>query len=217
MKQCPRCNNLFDDIYDYCLNDGTPLTASYNRDVLMSETPTVVAPRQAVKPVRSSWVLKLMLLLMSGLLIAAVAVIGFLLFSRTKDNQDNRAANLQPSPVANRTATPTPTPSPTATATKTPTPTPKTDYPATTRLQFAKGAVTTGFSGEINPGDTRSFVLACAAGQQLAASVDSGGGCVTFRSGDETYDAITSKGDNIVTVKNKCSNKASFTIEISVL
>lgn len=148
------------------------------------------------------------------MLVAAVGVIGFLLVTRNA-NEANKNANTQ----QNVTVAKTPTPKPTETATKTatPTPTPKEDYPATTRLKFEKGAVQTRFDGEINGNDSRSFVLACAAGQELSAVVRSDGDCVEFKSGGKDYDAITSKGDNIVTLKNTCSQKTTFRIEISVL
>jgi hypothetical protein len=84
-------------------------------------------------------------------------------------------------------------------------------------LKFEKGAVQTRFDGEINGNDARSFVLACAAGQELSAVVASDGDCVEFKSGGQDYDVITSKGDNILTVKNTCSQKTTFRIEISVL
>lgn len=214
MKRCPQCNNLFDDINDYCLNDGTPLTVSIQSFPSQQEMPTVVAPRQHESRARGSGRLKwiIPILLLSAMLIAAVGVIGFLLVTRNV-NDANKTANT-PQNVA---VAKTPTPRPTETATKTPTPTPKEDYPATTRLKFGKGDVQTRFDGEINGDDTRSFVLACAAGQELSAVVASDGNCVEFKQGGEDYDAITSKGDNFVTIKNTCSKKTTFRIEIAVL
>lgn len=217
MKRCPHCNNLFEDINDYCLNDGTPLIRSVQVDYSsQQEMPTVVAHRQSEPPARSSGRLKwiLPILLLSAMLVAAVGVIGFLLITRNS-SEANKNTNAQ----QNVAVAKTPTPKPTETATKTPTPTPKdeADYPATARLRFEKGKVQTRFDGEINGNDSRSFVLACAAGQELSAVVASDGNCVEFKSGGDNYDAITSKGDNLVTLKNKCSNKTSFRIEISVL
>lgn len=217
MKRCPQCNNLFDDINDYCLNDGTPLlTASIQAFPSQQEMPTVVAPRQHESHARGSGRLKwiLPILLLSAMLVAAVGVIGFLLVTRNA-NEANKNANTQQNVAFAKT--PTPKPTETATKTATPTPTPKEDYPATTRLKFEKGAVQTRFDGEINGNDSRSFVLACAAGQELSAVVRSDGDCVEFKSGGKDYDAITSKGDNIVTLKNTCSQKTTFRIEISVL
>jgi cytoskeletal protein RodZ len=213
MKRCPHCNNLFDDINDFCLNDGTPLTAAIQIDYASQETPTVAAQRQQ-QPIgsgRIKWILPILLL--SALLIAAVGVIGFLLVTRN-NTEANKANSQQNVAVVNKS---TPTPKPTETATKTPTPTPKEDYPATTRLKFNKGAVTTKYDGDINANDSRSFVLACAAGQELSAVVASDDDCVEFKQGGDSYDTVTSKGDNIVTIKNTCSNKTTFRIEISVL
>jgi cytoskeletal protein RodZ len=176
--------------------------------------PTVVAPRQQQSPAPSSGRLKwiLAILLLSAMLVAAVGVIGFLLVSRNA-NEANKTTNTQ----QNVAVAKTPTPKPTETATKTPTPTPKEDYPATTRLKFNTGAVTTKFDGDINANDSRSFVLACAAGQELSAVVASDGNCVEFKSGGDSYDTTTSKGDNFVTIKNTCSKKTTFRIEVSVL
>ena len=214
MKKCPQCNQIFDDINDYCLNDGTPLTVAIQVDYISQDMPTVVTGRQEPvvrSPGRAKWILPILLL--SAMLVAAIGVIGFLLFTRNNSNEANKNANTQ----QNVAVAKAPTPKPTETATKTPTPTREEDYPATTRLKFEKGAVQTRFDGEINGNDSRSFVLACAAGQELSAVVASDGDCVEFKSGGPDYDAITSKGDNLVTIKNKCSNKTSFRIEISVL
>lgn len=218
MKRCPQCNNLFDDVNDYCLNDGTPLTASIPSYPSQQEMPTVVVPRQQELPARGSgrwkWIVPMMLL--SAMLVAAVGVITFLLVSRDY-GEANKTSNTQQNVAVAKT--PTPTPKPTETATKTPTATPKdeAEYPATTRLKFKKGEVTMHTSGEINGSDSRSFVLACSAGQELSAVVASDDNCVEFKQGGKDYDAITSKGDNFVTIKNTCSKKTTFRIEIAVL
>ncbi|MFN0139205.1 MAG: hypothetical protein ACKVQW_03830 [Pyrinomonadaceae bacterium] len=216
MKRCPQCNNLFDDINDYCLNDGTPLTRSIQVAYSSQEMPTVVGGGQPQVPARSSGRLKwiLPILLLSAMLVAAVGVIGFLLLTR-----DNNEANKPARTQQNVAAAKTPTPKPTETATKTPTSTPKdeAEYPATMRLKFNTGDVNTKYDGEINANDSRSFVLACATGQELSAVVASDDNCVEFKQGGEDYDAITSKGDNFVTIKNTCSKKTTFRIEIAVL
>lgn len=90
-------------------------------------------------------------------------------------------------------------------------------YPSTTRLKFGRGAYTTSFSGDINPGDDRSMVLACRAGQSLSASVSGGGGCVSIRGGGSTYRTTTSGGDNYVTVTSRCSQTARFSISITII
>lgn len=89
-------------------------------------------------------------------------------------------------------------------------------YPATTRLKFARGAFTTSFSGDVNPGDTRTLVLSCRSGQSLSATITSGAKCVSMR-GESTIRMITSGGDNYITVTNDCSTVARFNISITVI
>lgn len=89
-------------------------------------------------------------------------------------------------------------------------------YPATTRLKFARGAFTTSFSGDVNPGDTRTLVLSCRSGQSLSATITSGAKCVSMR-GESTIRMMTSGGDNYITVTNDCSTVARFNISITVI
>lgn len=122
-----------------------------------------------------------------------------------------------PTPAVTPTRAPsTPTPTPASTPVSTPTPRVLAHYPGTTRLKFSRGAFTTSFSGEINPGDSRSLVLACRYGQTLSASL-SGGGCVTFRGGGTSTRFGTSGGDNFLTVTNTCSQVAHFSVSITVI
>ncbi len=136
-------------------------------------------------------------------------------------NNANSLATISPTPKSSPSATETPsTPKPTPTSTPDATPTPKPErasYPSTTRLKFARGAFTTSFSGEINPGDNRSMVLACSAGQSLSASISGGGSCVSIRGGGTSMRTTTSRGDNYVTVTNTCSNVVRFSISITVI
>lgn len=117
----------------------------------------------------------------------------------------------------------TPFATPNATATVPPPPTPNStpppqlaSYPKTSRMKFASGGTSASLSGEVNPGDSRSAVLACRAGQSLRASVSSAGGCVTIRGGGSSYSTYTSSGDNYVTVSNSCSTVARFSLTVSV-
>lgn len=110
----------------------------------------------------------------------------------------------------------TPTPAPFKTPDPTPTPLVLARYPATTRLKFTRGAFTTSFSGDVNPGESRSLVLACRYGQTLSANL-SGGGCVTFRGGGTSTRFGTSGGDNFLTVSNNCQQVARFSISITVI
>lgn len=124
-------------------------------------------------------------------------------------------------PNANTPTRPSPSPSP-----EEPKPSPRPTieeprelarYPSTTRLKFARGAYTTSFSGDLNPGDNRSMVLACRAGQSLSASVSGGGGCVSIRGGGSTYRTVTSGGDNYVTVTSRCSQTVRFSVSITII
>ena len=136
-------------------------------------------------------------------------------------NVTNRLATLSPTPTSSPTATQTPsTPKPTPTSTPETTPTPppeRASYPATSRLKFARGAYTTSFSGQINPGDNRSLVLACRAGQSLSASISGGGSCVSIRGGGSSMRTTTNSGDNYISVTNTCSTVVKFSITITVI
>jgi len=107
MKQCPRCNRLFDDTQSFCLEDGTSLVA---KAPAQSE-PTVIIP--ASRRSRLPFIL-------IGLLIVVVFLIGgsiFLMSTLGGDSPKNRqvAVNIQsptPSPTATKIETPTPAASP---------------------------------------------------------------------------------------------------------
>jgi hypothetical protein len=121
----------------------------------------------------------------------------------------------KPSPIHTVQTTPGTTPRTSPESTTAPPPAPG-RYPETTRLKFAHGAVTTSFSGEVNPGDSRSLVLACRSGQSLSASINSGTNCVTVRGGSSMR-MTTSGGDNYITVTNTCTTIARFSISITVI
>ncbi len=123
----------------------------------------------------------------------------------------------QMSPLATPTiAASTPYPTPMSSPAATPPPT-LSSYPSTTRLKFARGAYTTSYGGDVNPGDARSMVLACRSGQSLSASVSSSGGCVTFRGGGTSFRTTTSGGDNYITVTNNCSKVVRFSVAITII
>lgn len=123
----------------------------------------------------------------------------------------------QMSPVVTPTlAASTPYPTPMSSPAATPPP-PRSSYAGTTRLKFARGAYSTSFGGDINPGDARSLVLACRSGQALSATVSSSGGCVTFRGGGASFRTTTSGGDNYLTVTNSCSQVVRFSVSITVI
>lgn len=135
-------------------------------------------------------------------------------------NTANANSNF-PSPVPT-VSTPRTSPNPTQqpTPNRRPSPTPEepvrgATYKSTTRLTMGRGAFSTSFSGEINPGDQRSFVLACRAGQSLSATV-TGGSCVSFSSGGASFTRTTAGGDNYVTITSKCSTVSSFSLRVSI-
>lgn len=166
-----------------------------------------------------------------GMLIffGAVGIVGFFIWrssiepsANALQNREVVANTFDASPTPAKTATPkksplVPTPQPTLA--KTPTATPETpkraSYPASVRLKMARGAFSVPFSGEINPGDERSFILACRAGQSLSATVN-GGSCVTFSQGGSSISRTTVGGDDYVSVTNSCQTPTRFTGRISI-
>lgn len=96
MKQCPTCNQTYDDSLSFCLMDGTPLTTE-------SEVKTVVMQKPAARK-KGRFLLWLGLF---GLIILAGSgvVIGLLFYnySRQSDNAQGRRqprVNLQTSPAS---------------------------------------------------------------------------------------------------------------------
>lgn len=112
---------------------------------------------------------------------------------------------------------PTPVPKPPVVMPPDVPPTKLSSYPSTTRLRFARGAVSTSFSGDVNPGDGRSLVLACRPGQSLSARVSSPGGCVQIRGGGASLRTTTVGGDNYIGVTNNCSSVVRFSISITII
>lgn len=127
-------------------------------------------------------------------------------------NSTTPNANLPPRPSPSPDASPRPSPKPSVDE-----PPELKSYPSTTRLRFARGAYTTSFSGDLNPGDDRSMVLACRAGQSLSATVSGGSSCVSIRGGGSSMRTTTSGGDNYITVTNRCSQTVRFSISITII
>ena len=181
-------------------------------------------------PMKSSKTGLVLALMAVGLLlvIGIAGIIGYIFYLNSGGTvAGNTPANLNTN--ANIPTIPTPTPSVKPTSTMTPAPTPKAtptaistppperaSYPSTSRLKFARGAFTTSFSGDINPGDRRSMVLACRSGQSLRATVNSPGGCVRV-GGSTSYSTITNSGDNYVPVISSCSSVVRFTITVTII
>jgi hypothetical protein len=240
MKRCPTCNQQYNDDLDYCLNDGTPLVQAGMVISFEPETATVVAQRSVPPPpaaAKSSIPFYVWLLPILGVVLGAMAMGGLFLLSRmgkndgantavlTNTSKSPSAANNAASPTASpsTTASPSPTASPKASPqpSSTPAPTPSApalkSYPATTRLRFARGAVSSGFSGDLNPNGSRSLVLACMPGQRLSASVSSAGNCVSFSGGGTSYSTYTSGGDNFLRLSNRCSTVTNFRVSITII
>ena len=127
-------------------------------------------------------------------------------------NSATPSSTVSPIKTAQIIPASTPRPSPAATLTSPAT----SSYPPTTRLKFGRGGYSTSFSGDINPGDSRSLVLACRSGQILTANL-SGSSCISIRGSGTSFRTTTSSGDNYVTVVSTCSTTARFTITISVI
>jgi len=238
MKTCPSCGSRYtDDTLSFCLSDGSRLadeTSAGEVTVVLGETETVARPRassgtpahpsQSVGPPASrTWIAVLLTAAGMLALFVIIAVVGFFVW-RNLDTQvatpisENRnggstATTPYSSPTQRPTATPSkPTPEPTIART----PEPRANYRSTTRLTMGKGSYSAPFSGEINPGDTRIFVLACRSGQSLSATV-SGGPCVTFSGGGTSLSRTTTAGDNSVSVINTCTQITRFSVRISVI
>jgi len=138
----------------------------------------------------------------------------------TARNENTDAVNSPPTSTAPAARTPITapnTPSPISTPAPVNAPPRLSSYPSTTRLKFARGAYTTSFSGELNPNDSRSLVLACLAGQTLSATVSGGGSCVTIGGDGASMRATTTAGDNFIRVVNSCANIVHFSISISII
>lgn len=224
MKRCPACGQQFSEDYSFCLNDGTPLGPADNSQSFTDESPTVVN-EPLIQPPKRGVPFYIWLFPLAGLLVSALVVGGYLIVSRFA-GADNRAVavnssggsnkNASPAPTVNTRSTPETTPSPTAISplpTRSPT---FKSYPETTRLKFARGAVSTTFVGDLDPNSSRSLVLACRSGQTLSASVSSDDNCVTF-SGSTSFRATTNAGDNFLTLTNNCTTVQRFSIDITVL
>jgi hypothetical protein len=162
------------------------------------------------------------------LLFGIIGIAAILFWPRPSPESARNSNNTNVVIPNNNSATPSSTVSPIKTAqinpASTPRPSPATtfaspassSYPPTTRLKFGRGGYSTSFSGDINPGDSRSLVLACRSGQTLTANL-SGSSCVSIRGSGTSFRTTTSSGDNYVTVVSTCSTTARFTITISVI
>jgi hypothetical protein len=183
---------------------------------------------------RSNTVLAIGLAVIGMLVLFAIIGVGAIVFWRNSQQAGVQNANAVPnanvsgpnigynsSPTPHTTASPvrTSTPFPPSSPPPPPTPPPvvRSSYPSTTRLKFGRGAYSTSFSGDINPGDSRSLVLACRAGQTLTANVSSGSGCVQMRGSGSSLRTTTHSGDNYISVTSNCPSVVHFSVSITII
>lgn len=176
---------------------------------------------------RPNTVLAVGLTAIGMLVLFGVIVIAAIVFSQNRQqdvyklpntNVFGANANYHAGPTPSVTTAPVRTP-PTSMPAGTPQsmPAPLKSYPSTTRLKFGRGTYSTSFSGDINPSDSRSLVLACRAGQSLSVNVSGGGGCVQLSGGGSSLRTTTNRGDNYLGVTNNCSTVVHFSVSITII
>lgn len=112
MKKCPNCNRIFDELQDFCLEDGSPLI----KEIVPNSVQTEVLPRRKNNSKNKLPVI------FGGLLLLVVAFISvWFLFG---SNKTEISQSDKQSAVNIKIPTPTITPSPTLTETPTPLPSP---------------------------------------------------------------------------------------------
>lgn len=227
MKRCPNCDQIFGDENDYCLDDGTPLRADtawqgFVPSQSSGEMPTQYIRQPTPAAASSKW-----LYLIIGILSATVIGGGlFFILQKQGDeaadaktgtranihSEDTAANNVTPKradagAAENRATTP-------IIPVSTPPPRPRV---STRRVRFARGAIAASVSGSLPAGDVRNYILACRAGQQLTATLSASRECLQFQNGSTVFQSFTRKGDNTVTIINRCESVANYTLEITVI
>ena len=202
-----------------------------------SQATRVASPQPAKKG--SNTVLAVALTAVGMLLLFGFVGITAIVFFRNSQQAGPQIANLSPnanvsgsntnyssyptplvsaSPMrTSSSSTPISTPQSSPVTTPPPPPPILSSYPSTTRLKFARGAYSTSFGGDLNPGDSRSLVLGCRSGQSLSANVSSAGGCVTFRGSGSSLRTTTNGGDNYLALSNHCSSVVQFSVSITII
>ena len=98
MKRCPRCNQVFNDQYTFCLTDGTTLAVDYGEE----ETPTIVrqtvptfAGQTVAEPSRNP--LRFVIPAVLGLVVLIIggALIGILIYFGLSQKDETDAANAR--------------------------------------------------------------------------------------------------------------------------
>lgn len=220
MKKCPSCNRPFSDDFEFCLEDGTRLMAESGGFQTSGEMPTQYIPRPlsaAPAPAGVAPTSKLPYVII-GILTAIILAGGIYFLTRGVENSQSNSfetVRTEGSPAKTSTPAPAPTASPVSLAT------PAAIQPvrprsSSQRVRFAKGAVTSLVPGSIAEGETKNYVLACRAGQQLSADLSSSNRCPAFPDGSTALRAITHKGDNTITIVNKCEESGSYSLIITI-
>jgi hypothetical protein len=222
MKKCPHCRRTFDEDYEFCLEDGTRLTAEPGGFQTSGEMPTRYIPRPlsaAPAPAAPSRLPYVIIAILAAVIVAG----GAYFFTQsggstrvdsfeTVRTENSPAKTSAPAPAATTIA-----PVNLATPAVTQPSVPVRPRVSTARVRFAKGAVTSSVSGLLLGGEVRNYVLACRAGQQLSAGLSTSNGCAAFSDGSTTLRGITRKGDNTITVVNKCDGSGGYTLNITII
>jgi hypothetical protein len=246
MKRCPQCQQTFSDDNFYCLSDGTPLPAfsdATEAETVVRSAPVVQPTAQTTRQGVNPLITYLSIGFLASLVIIGGAIILFLLL---KSNTNTPPAKNDVANIVSNTPEPKQTREPDTTnqqkanleeqqaslekekqkladerrkldAQKIKPVEPSINTPAaqpTARISFQRVSTQSTVSGVV--ASERSYVLAARSGQYLSATVSSGSGCVALANGSTSIGYTTSKGDNRVTVVNKCGGQSSFNLTVSI-
>lgn len=223
-KQCPQCGNLYTDDNQFCHEDGSLLVfPGSNPAPFSGDTPTVVVQRPvnqfsqpASQPTQprsvGMWIFALF-----GLMLGLIVILAFLAFyprerkeASTETNRPQADQNNEGKAVPSTPATPAPTP-----ISKPSVPSVR-PVPAVRRMKFNKGEITHSENGTISAEGTLTYVLKCARGQTLSASVASPNSCVRFDTDAASLSYVTNAGDNRIVLFNSCASPNSFNIAVTI-
>lgn len=139
----------------------------------------------------------------------------------TEDDSDGQTPNISIGENTEETPEKTPKKTPKPTPQKTPDDELIVEKPkqpkvyGTTRIKFAKGAVSSRVSGGIDSKSRRSFVLKASAGQYLSANVSSSNNCVVFDNDSRAIGFTTGSGDNQIVIYNDCES-TNFSVTVAI-
>lgn len=100
MKRCPQCNQFFDDVNDYCLNDGTPLMFDNASQPTVVWTPPTSNPPKISRGATTGGSNTSMFVMFGIILLLAVVAVGFAVayFMGSRDdgkNSNHTAGNAE--------------------------------------------------------------------------------------------------------------------------